>query len=115
MNCQADTLLNVFVDNGLSLNVMPKTTMSILSYQGTPMWHNGVVVKYLMDQNQVFIIKHQNFTYSIHLFLYLESLVEHHFHPLHQWVEEKTTLTYDCSTIHDRMKKENIKQHSSSV
>ncbi|GAU51646.1 hypothetical protein TSUD_414680 [Trifolium subterraneum] len=45
MNCQSDMLSNVLVDTGSSLNVMPKTTLARLSYQGTPMRHSGVVVK----------------------------------------------------------------------
>jgi hypothetical protein len=45
MNCQSDALSNVLVDNGSSLNVMPKTTLARLSYQGAPMRHSGVVVR----------------------------------------------------------------------
>ncbi|KAK2411686.1 hypothetical protein QL285_046942 [Trifolium repens] len=45
MNCQSDALSNVLVDTGSSLNVMPKATLARLSYQGTPMRYNGVVVK----------------------------------------------------------------------
>ncbi|XP_058747178.1 uncharacterized protein LOC131620188, partial [Vicia villosa] len=45
MNCQSDSLSNVLVDTGSSLNVMPKTTFARLSYQGMPMKFSGVVVK----------------------------------------------------------------------
>ncbi|GAU10143.1 hypothetical protein TSUD_418590, partial [Trifolium subterraneum] len=45
MNCQSDMLSNVLVDTGSSLNVMPKTTLARLSYQGTPMRYSGLVVK----------------------------------------------------------------------
>src|SRR4030042_938958 len=45
VNCKNDALANVLVDTGSSLNVMAKTTLDQLSYQGTPMRHNGVVVK----------------------------------------------------------------------
>ena len=45
MNCQTDSLSNVLVDTGSSLNVMPKTTLARLSYQGMPMKSSGVVVK----------------------------------------------------------------------
>ncbi|XP_058740943.1 uncharacterized protein LOC131613274, partial [Vicia villosa] len=45
MNCQSDSLSNVLVDTGSSLNVMPKTTLARLSYQGMPMKFSGVVVK----------------------------------------------------------------------
>jgi hypothetical protein len=45
MNCKDDAMSNVLVDTGSSLNVLPKTTLSKLSYQGPPMRHSGVVVK----------------------------------------------------------------------
>ena len=45
MNCKSGALSNVFVDTGSSLNVMAKTTLDQLSYQGTPMRRSGVVVK----------------------------------------------------------------------
>ncbi|XP_050916713.1 uncharacterized protein LOC127131865 [Lathyrus oleraceus] len=45
MNYQEDALSNVLVDTGCSLNVMPKSNMSNLSYQGAPMRFSGVVVK----------------------------------------------------------------------
>lgn len=45
MNCQEYPLSNVLVDTGSSLNVMPKTTLSKLSYQSAPMTFNGVVMK----------------------------------------------------------------------
>jgi hypothetical protein len=45
MNCQSDALSNVLVDNGSSLNVMPKATLARLSYQGTSMRHSRVVVR----------------------------------------------------------------------
>ena len=34
VNCQEDVMSNVVVDTGSSLNVMPKSTLSRLSYQG---------------------------------------------------------------------------------
>ena len=45
MNCQEDVLSNVLVDTGSSLNVIPKSTLSNLSYQGAPMRFDGVVMK----------------------------------------------------------------------
>ncbi|KAI5393860.1 hypothetical protein KIW84_060817 [Lathyrus oleraceus] len=45
MNCKEDALSNVLVDTGSSLNVIPKSTLSKLSYQGAPMRYNGVIVK----------------------------------------------------------------------
>ncbi|KAI5436308.1 hypothetical protein KIW84_022687 [Lathyrus oleraceus] len=45
MNCKEDTMSNVLVDTGSSLNVLPKSTLSRLSYQGDPMRYSGVIVK----------------------------------------------------------------------
>ncbi|KAI5434398.1 hypothetical protein KIW84_021296 [Lathyrus oleraceus] len=45
MNCRDDAMSNVLVDTGSSLNVLPKSTLSKLSYQGPPMRQSGVVVK----------------------------------------------------------------------
>jgi len=45
MNCRDDAMSNVLVDTGSSLNVLPKTTLSKLSYQGPLMRQSGVVVK----------------------------------------------------------------------
>ncbi|KAI5409830.1 hypothetical protein KIW84_055330 [Lathyrus oleraceus] len=45
MNCKEDALSNVLVDIGSSLNVLPKSTLSKLSYQGAPMRYSGVIVK----------------------------------------------------------------------
>ena len=36
MNCKKDALSNVLVDTCSSLNVLPKSTLSRLSYQGAP-------------------------------------------------------------------------------
>ena len=44
MNCKDDALSNVLVDTGSSLNVLPKSTLAKLSYQGPPMRQSGVVV-----------------------------------------------------------------------
>ncbi|KAI5402267.1 hypothetical protein KIW84_050038 [Lathyrus oleraceus] len=45
MSCKDDAMSNVLVDTGSSLNVLPKTTLVKLSYQGPPMSQSGVVVK----------------------------------------------------------------------
>ncbi|KAI5430105.1 hypothetical protein KIW84_034613 [Lathyrus oleraceus] len=45
MSCKDDAMSNVLVDTGSSLNVLPKSTMARLSYQGPPMRQSGVVVK----------------------------------------------------------------------
>ncbi|KAI5434870.1 hypothetical protein KIW84_021624 [Lathyrus oleraceus] len=45
MNYKDDAMSNVFIDTGSSFNVLPKSTLSKLSYQGAPMRYSGVVVK----------------------------------------------------------------------
>ncbi|KAI5388023.1 hypothetical protein KIW84_073928 [Lathyrus oleraceus] len=45
MGCKDDAMSNVLVDTGSSLNVLPKSTLSKLSYQGPPMRQSGIVVK----------------------------------------------------------------------
>ncbi|KAI5443587.1 hypothetical protein KIW84_012289 [Lathyrus oleraceus] len=45
MNCKDDALSNVLVNTGSSLNMLPKSTLSKLSYQGAPMRYSGVIVK----------------------------------------------------------------------
>ncbi|KAI5409937.1 hypothetical protein KIW84_055409 [Lathyrus oleraceus] len=45
MSCKDDAMSNVLVDIGSSLNVLPKSTLAKLSYQGPPMRQSGVVVK----------------------------------------------------------------------
>ncbi|KAI5387227.1 hypothetical protein KIW84_073391 [Lathyrus oleraceus] len=45
MNCKEDAMFNMLVVTGSSLNVLPKSTMSRLSYQGATMRYSGVIVK----------------------------------------------------------------------
>ena len=45
MGCKDDAMSNVLVDTGSSLNVLPKSTLTKMSYQGPPMRQSGVVVK----------------------------------------------------------------------
>lgn len=45
MNCVSDALSSVLVDTGSSLNMMPKSTLSRLSFQGAPMRGSGIIVK----------------------------------------------------------------------
>ncbi|KAI5396216.1 hypothetical protein KIW84_062429 [Lathyrus oleraceus] len=45
MNCKDDALSNVLVDTESLLNVLPKSTLSKLSYQGALMRYSGIIVK----------------------------------------------------------------------
>lgn len=46
---------NVLVDTGSSLNVLPKSTFSRLSYQGAPMRYTVVVVKAFEGSRKIVI------------------------------------------------------------
>ncbi|KAI5416163.1 hypothetical protein KIW84_041273 [Lathyrus oleraceus] len=45
MSCKDDAMSNVLVDTRSSLNVLPKTTLARLTYQGPPKTQSGVVVR----------------------------------------------------------------------
>ena len=45
MNYKNVSLSNVLIDNGSSLNVIPRNTLMKLKYQGTPMRLSGIIVK----------------------------------------------------------------------
>ena len=45
MNCKNDSLSNVLIDNGSALNVIPRSTLMKLKYQGTHMLLSGIIVK----------------------------------------------------------------------
>ncbi|KAI5438068.1 hypothetical protein KIW84_023981 [Lathyrus oleraceus] len=55
MNYKEDTLSNVLVDTGSSLNVLPKSTLSRLFYQNAPMRYNGVIVKAFDGSHKIVI------------------------------------------------------------
>lgn len=57
MKCEEDTLTNVLVDTGSSLNVIPKSTLARLSYQWMPMRSNGIIVKALDDSKRIVIVE----------------------------------------------------------
>ena len=45
MNYKNDSLSNVLIDNRSSLNVIPRSTLIKLKYQGDPMRPSGIIVK----------------------------------------------------------------------
>ena len=55
MNCKNDSLYNVLIDNGSTLNVIPRSTLMKLKYQGTPMRPSGIIVK-AFDGSRNFVI-----------------------------------------------------------
>ncbi|KAI5439949.1 hypothetical protein KIW84_025347 [Lathyrus oleraceus] len=55
MNCKEEALSNVSVDTGSSLNVLPKSTLSRLSFQGALMRFSGMVVNIFDDSRKTVI------------------------------------------------------------
>ncbi|KAI5401969.1 hypothetical protein KIW84_066433 [Lathyrus oleraceus] len=55
INFKEDALSNELVDIGSSLNVLPKSTLTRLSYQGAPMRYRGVIVKAFDGSRKTFI------------------------------------------------------------
>ena len=55
MNCKNDSLSNVLIDNGYELNVIPRSTLMKLKYQGTPMRPSGIIVKVFDGSRKSFI------------------------------------------------------------
>ena len=45
MNYKNDSLSNVLIDNGSVLNVIPRSTLMKLKYQGTSLRPSGIIVK----------------------------------------------------------------------
>lgn len=69
MNCQEDALSNVPVDTDYSLNVMLKSTLPKLAYQGAPMRFNEVVVK-AFDGSRKTVIREVDLPIKIGLCLF---------------------------------------------
>ena len=69
MSCQEDTLSNMMVDTGFSLNAQPKSTLSKLAYQGALMRFSGVVVK-AFDGSRKTVIGEVDLPINIGLFLF---------------------------------------------
>ena len=55
MNCKEDVLSNILVDTGSLLNMLPKSALVRLSYQGSPMRYSGVVVKVFGGSRKIVI------------------------------------------------------------
>ena len=56
MNYKNDSLSNVLIDNGSALNVIPRSTLMKLKYQGAPMYPSGIIVK-AFDGSRKFVIR----------------------------------------------------------
>ncbi|KAI5382893.1 hypothetical protein KIW84_070345 [Lathyrus oleraceus] len=106
MNCRDDTMSNVLVDTGSSLNVLPKTTLSRLSYQGPPMTHSGVVVK-AFDGSRKTVIGEVDLPIKIGPSDFQITFQVMDIHPSYRcllgrpWIHEAGTVT---STLHQKLK-----------
>lgn len=69
MNRQEDALSNMLLDIGSSLNVLPKSTLSKLAYQGAPMRFSKVVMK-AFDGSRKTVIGEVDFSIKIGLFFF---------------------------------------------
>lgn len=102
MNCQGYALSNVLVDTGSSLNVMPKSTLYKLSYQGALMRFSGVVVK-AFDGSRKTMIGEVDLPIKIGLYLFHITFQVMDIHPTyscllgHPWIHKVGAIT---STLH---------------
>ncbi|KAI5445771.1 hypothetical protein KIW84_013850 [Lathyrus oleraceus] len=106
MNCKDDALLNVLVDTGSSLNVLPKSTLSRFSYQGAPMRYSGVIVK-AFDDSRKTVIGIVDLPIKIGLSDFQISFQVMDIHPAYScllgrsWIHEEGPVTL---TLHQKLK-----------
>lgn len=106
MNFQEDAMSNVLVDTGSSLNVLPKSTMSKLAYQGAPMRFSGVVVK-AFDVSRKTVIGEVDLPIKIGLFLFQITFQVMEIRPAYScllgrlWIHEDGAVT---STLNQKLK-----------
>ena len=106
ISCGNDTLSSVLVDTSSSLNVMPKTTLSRLSYQGAPMRPSGVIVK-AFDGSRKTVIGEVDLPMTIgpHTFQITFQVMDIHvvyiFLLVRPWIHDAGEVT---STLHQRLK-----------
>lgn len=55
MNYKEDDMSNILIDMDSSLNILAKSTLERLSYQGAPMRYSGMVVKAFNGSRKTFI------------------------------------------------------------
>ena len=106
MNCKEDALSNVLVDTGSSLNVLPKSTLSKLSYQGAPMRYSGVIVK-AFDGSRKIVIGEVDLPVKIGPSDFQITFQVMDIHPAYNcllgrpWIHEAGAVT---STLHQKLK-----------
>ncbi|KAI5418068.1 hypothetical protein KIW84_042637 [Lathyrus oleraceus] len=106
MGCKDDAMSNVLVDTGSSLNVLPKTTLSKLSYQRPPMRQSGIVVK-AFDGSHKTVIVEVDLPVKIGPTDFQITFQVMDIHPLYScllgrpWIHEAGAVT---STLHQKLK-----------
>ncbi|KAI5416876.1 hypothetical protein KIW84_041758 [Lathyrus oleraceus] len=106
INCKENALSNMLVGNGSSLNVLPKSTLSRLSYQGAPMRYNGVVVK-VFDDSRKTVIGEVDLQVKIGSSDFHINFQVMDIHPAYSfllgrpWIHEARAVT---STLHQKLK-----------
>ncbi|KAI5396318.1 hypothetical protein KIW84_062506 [Lathyrus oleraceus] len=106
LNCKFDAMSNVLVDTGSSLNVLPKSTLSKLSYQGPPMRQSGVVVK-AFDGSRKTVIGEVDLPIKIGPSDFQVTFQVMDIHPSYScllgrpWIHEAGAVT---STLHQKLK-----------
>ncbi|KAI5438115.1 hypothetical protein KIW84_024019 [Lathyrus oleraceus] len=106
MNCKEDALSNMLVDTGSSLNVLPKSTLSKLTYQGTPMRYSGVIIK-AFDGSRKTVIGEVDLLVKICPSDFQITFQVMDIHPAYScllgrpWIHEAGTIT---STLHQKLK-----------
>lgn len=106
MNCLTDSLSGVLVDTSSSLNVMPKSTLSRLTFQGNPMRSSGVIVK-AFDGSRKTVIGEVDLPMTIgpHTFQITFQVMDIHASYscllVRPWIHEAMAVT---STLHQRLK-----------
>jgi hypothetical protein len=106
MNCKEDALSNVLVDTGSSLIVLPKSTLSKLSYQGAPMRYSGVIVK-AFDGSRKTVIGEVDLPVKIGPSDFQITFQVMDIHPTYRclfgrpWIHEAGAVT---STLHQKLK-----------
>ncbi|KAI5399128.1 hypothetical protein KIW84_064489 [Lathyrus oleraceus] len=106
MNCKDDAMSNVLVDTGSSLNVLPKSTISRLSYQWPPMRQSGVVVK-AFDGSRKIVIGEVDLPIKIGPSDFQITFQVMDIHPSYScllgrpWIHEAGAVT---STLHQKLK-----------
>ncbi|KAI5434817.1 hypothetical protein KIW84_021582 [Lathyrus oleraceus] len=106
MNCKEDVMSNVLVDIGYSLNVLPKSTLSRLSYQGALMRYSGVIIK-AFNGSQKTVIGEVDLPVKIGPSHYQITFQVMDIHPAYSyllgrtWIHETGAVT---STLHQKLK-----------